>query len=42
MRLGLRHMARTGNDPSRWIYDHRIEWAPPAAAGGAGSASARG
>lgn len=26
MRLGMKHMARTGNDPSRWIYEHHIEW----------------
>ncbi|MFE7509066.1 FAD-dependent oxidoreductase [Promicromonospora sp. NPDC057488] len=26
MRLGMRHMARTGNDPSRWIYEHHIDW----------------
>ncbi|MEV0890864.1 FAD-dependent monooxygenase [Promicromonospora sp. NPDC050262] len=27
MRLGMAHMARTGNDPSRWIYEHHIDWA---------------
>lgn len=26
MRLGMKHMARTGNDPSRWIYEHHIDW----------------
>ncbi|MGW2094983.1 FAD-dependent monooxygenase [Promicromonospora sukumoe] len=26
MRLGMAHMARTGNDPSRWIYEHHIDW----------------
>ncbi|MEV0951301.1 FAD-dependent monooxygenase [Promicromonospora sp. NPDC050249] len=26
MRLGMSHLARTGNDPSRWIYEHHIDW----------------
>ncbi|MCG5219914.1 FAD-dependent monooxygenase [Streptosporangium soli] len=29
MSLGMKHMARTGNDPSRWIYDHHIDWDEP-------------
>jgi len=29
MSLGMKHMARTGNDPSRWIYDHHIDWNEP-------------
>ncbi|MFJ3407790.1 FAD-dependent monooxygenase [Promicromonospora sp. NPDC090134] len=32
MRLGMAHMARTGNDPSRWIYEHHIDWAERVAA----------
>lgn len=30
MSLGMRHLARTGNDPSRWIYEHRLDWDEPA------------
>ncbi|MFD6448199.1 FAD-dependent monooxygenase [Promicromonospora sp. NPDC060204] len=26
MRFGMAHMARTGTDPSRWIYEHHINW----------------
>jgi FAD-dependent urate hydroxylase len=26
MSLGMKHMARTGNDPSQWIYEHHIDW----------------
>ncbi|WP_369372422.1 FAD-dependent oxidoreductase [Promicromonospora sp. Populi] len=26
MRFGMKHMARTGNDPSGWIYEHHIDW----------------
>ncbi|MFC4118176.1 FAD-dependent monooxygenase [Nonomuraea zeae] len=29
MSLAMRHMARTGNDPSRWIYEHHIDWDEP-------------
>jgi hypothetical protein len=29
MSLGLKHMARTGKDPSAWIYDYRIDWQNP-------------
>ncbi|MBA8807529.1 FAD-dependent monooxygenase [Promicromonospora sukumoe] len=32
MRLGMAHMARTGNDPSRWIYEHHIDWNEPVGA----------
>ncbi|GAA2263293.1 FAD-dependent monooxygenase [Glycomyces scopariae] len=34
MTLGMNHMARTGNDPSQWIYDHHIDWNAPAHADG--------
>lgn len=30
MRLAMSHMARTGHDPSQWIYDHHIDWEPVA------------
>ncbi|MEU7856004.1 FAD-dependent monooxygenase [Nonomuraea sp. NPDC049141] len=30
MGLAMRHMARTGNDPSRWIYEHHLTWDEPA------------
>jgi FAD-dependent urate hydroxylase len=26
MSLAMKRMARTGDDPSRWIYEHHIEW----------------
>ena len=26
MRLGMAQMARTGDDPSQWIYAHHVEW----------------
>ncbi len=29
MSLAMKRMARTGNDPSQWIYDHHIEWDEP-------------
>ena len=29
MRLAMKRMARTGTDPSAWIYDHHIDWATP-------------
>lgn len=29
MGLAMRRMARTGNDPSQWIYDHHIDWDAP-------------
>ena len=29
MHLAMRRMARTGTDPSRWIYDHHIDWTAP-------------
>ncbi|NRQ38179.1 FAD-dependent monooxygenase [Nonomuraea sp. NN258] len=29
MGLALKHLARTGNDPSRWIYEHHIAWDEP-------------
>ena len=29
MSLGMKHMTRTGNEPSRWIYDHHIDWDGP-------------
>ncbi|MFI6817987.1 FAD-dependent oxidoreductase [Nonomuraea sp. NPDC050328] len=32
MRLALKHLARTGHDPSRWIYDHHLDWDEPAPA----------
>ena len=29
MSLAMKRMARTGNDPSQWIYDHHIDWDEP-------------
>lgn len=29
MSLAMKRMARTGNDPSQWVYDHHIEWDEP-------------
>jgi FAD-dependent urate hydroxylase len=29
MSLAMKHMARTGNDPSQWIYEHHIDWDEP-------------
>ncbi|MEU8636332.1 FAD-dependent monooxygenase [Amycolatopsis sp. NPDC048633] len=29
MSLAMKRMARTGADPSRWIYDHHIDWDEP-------------
>ncbi|MGW0807820.1 FAD-dependent monooxygenase [Nonomuraea sp. NPDC002799] len=29
MSLGLKYAARTGHDPSRWIYEHRVDWDEP-------------
>ncbi|MEU8142867.1 FAD-dependent monooxygenase [Nonomuraea sp. NPDC048901] len=29
MSLAMKQMARTGNDPSRWIYEHHIDWDKP-------------
>lgn len=29
MSLGMKHMARTGNDPSQWIYEYHIDWNKP-------------
>ncbi|SPL99008.1 Salicylate hydroxylase [[Actinomadura] parvosata subsp. kistnae] len=29
MSLALKHLARTGQDPNRWIYEHRIAWDEP-------------
>lgn len=29
MSLGMKRLARTGEDPSKWIYDHHIEWDEP-------------
>jgi cytochrome b subunit of formate dehydrogenase len=26
MSLAMKRMVRTGNDPSRWIYEHHIDW----------------
>jgi FAD-dependent urate hydroxylase len=26
MSLAMKRMASTGNDPSRWIYEHHVEW----------------
>ncbi|MEV4168535.1 FAD-dependent monooxygenase [Nonomuraea sp. NPDC049709] len=31
MGLAMKHAARTGTDPSRWIYEHRIDWDRPIA-----------
>ena len=33
MSLAMKHMARTGNDPSRWIYEHHIDWNEPVRSG---------
>ncbi|MFF3444990.1 FAD-dependent monooxygenase [Streptosporangium sp. NPDC002721] len=30
MTLAMRHLARTGRDPSRWIYEHHLDWDEPA------------
>jgi 2-polyprenyl-6-methoxyphenol hydroxylase-like FAD-dependent oxidoreductase len=29
MSVAMRHMAKTGNDPSQWIYEHHIDWDEP-------------
>jgi 2-polyprenyl-6-methoxyphenol hydroxylase-like FAD-dependent oxidoreductase len=29
MSLATKRMARTGNDPSQWIYEHHIDWDEP-------------
>jgi FAD-dependent urate hydroxylase len=29
MSLAMKRMARTGNDPSQWIYEHHIDWDEP-------------
>jgi 2-polyprenyl-6-methoxyphenol hydroxylase-like FAD-dependent oxidoreductase len=29
MSLAMKHMARTGDDPSQWIYEHHIDWGEP-------------
>jgi 2-polyprenyl-6-methoxyphenol hydroxylase-like FAD-dependent oxidoreductase len=29
MSMAMKRMARTGNDPSQWIYDHHIDWNEP-------------
>ncbi|MFC4014111.1 hypothetical protein ACFOY2_43275 [Nonomuraea purpurea] len=26
MSIALRHASRAGQDPSRWIYEHHIDW----------------
>jgi 2-polyprenyl-6-methoxyphenol hydroxylase-like FAD-dependent oxidoreductase len=26
MSVAMRHLARTGSDPSRWIYEHHLDW----------------
>ncbi|GAA3665099.1 FAD-dependent monooxygenase [Nonomuraea antimicrobica] len=31
MSLALKRLARTGHDPSRWIYEHHVDWDQPAA-----------
>ncbi|GAA3782432.1 FAD-dependent monooxygenase [Plantactinospora mayteni] len=33
MAMALKRTARTGNDPSRWIYEHHIDWNEPALSG---------
>lgn len=33
MRLAMKRMARTGNDPSQWIYEHHLDWDEPAHTG---------
>ncbi|MER7209404.1 FAD-dependent monooxygenase [Streptosporangium sp. NPDC000239] len=33
MAAGMRFMARRGADPSRWIYDYRIDWDEPVRTG---------
>ncbi|GIG86681.1 FAD-dependent oxidoreductase [Plantactinospora endophytica] len=33
MAAALKRMARRGEDPSRWIYDYRIDWDQPVRAG---------
>jgi len=29
MSLAMKRMARLGDDPSKWIYDHHIDWDEP-------------
>ncbi|MFG1958014.1 hypothetical protein [Nonomuraea sp. NPDC049028] len=29
MSLAMRRMARTGDNPSRWIYEHHVDWDEP-------------
>jgi hypothetical protein len=29
MSLAMKQMARTGDNPSRWIYEHHIDWNEP-------------
>ena len=33
MSMAMKRMARTGDDPSRWIYEHHIDWTEPVRSG---------
>jgi FAD-dependent urate hydroxylase len=33
MTVALKRMARRGEDPSRWIYDYRVDWDEPVPTG---------